>query len=122
MSCLVFILGCAVVTSQKGVLRMVWILVLHISAMLFWCAALLYLSSLIVGTAHSQTEITDAPEHHDSMARFVFTHIATPAALLAIIFGTFLFLVDLFVSLIFIVTTKFVHFVVIWNMLHYMHE
>src|SRR5690625_5828071 len=77
---------------------MVWILVLHISAMLFWCAALLYLSSLIVGTAHSQTEITDAPEHHDSMARFVFTHIATPAALLAIIFGTLLFVVDLIVS------------------------
>lgn len=77
---------------------MVWILVLHISAMLFWCAALLYLSSLIVGTAHSQTEITDAPENHDSMARFVFTHIATPAALLAIIFGTLLFVVELIVS------------------------
>src|SRR5690625_801370 len=34
----------------------------------------------------------------DLMARFVFTHIATPAALLAIIFGTLLFVVDLIVS------------------------
>lgn len=73
---------------------MVWILVLHMGAMLFWCAALLYLSSLIVGTANSQTEMTGSPRRHDSVARFVFTHIATPAALLAIIFGTLLFIVD----------------------------
>src|SRR5690625_6207155 len=34
----------------------------------------------------------------DLMARFVFTHIAISAALLAIIFGTLLFVVDLIVS------------------------
>lgn len=77
---------------------MVWILVLHIAAMLFWCVALLYLFSLIAGTANAQTEMTGLPHRHDSVARFVFTHIATPAALFAIIFGTFLFLIETIVA------------------------
>lgn len=77
---------------------MVWILVLHIAALLFWCAALLYLSSLIVGMANAKTEITGSPQHYDSVARFVFTHIATPAAVLAIIFGTLLFLIETIVA------------------------
>ena len=77
---------------------MVWILVLHISAMLFWCAALLYLSSLIVGTVSEQTEMTGSPHRYDSVARFVFTHVATPAALLAIIFGTLLFVINAIVT------------------------
>jgi protoporphyrinogen IX oxidase len=68
-----------------------WFLVLHISALLFWCAALLYLPALIVGTARKQTDIVESPYQQDSVARFVFTHVATPAALLAIIFGTVVF-------------------------------
>ncbi|MDQ2076845.1 CopD family protein [Marinimicrobium sp. ABcell2] len=73
---------------------MLWFLVLHISALLFWCAALLYLPALIVGAANEQIEITETPYRQDSVARFVFTHIATPAALLAIIFGTLVFVVE----------------------------
>lgn len=70
---------------------MLWFLVLHISALLFWCAALLYLPALIAGTASEQTEIVQPPNRQDSVARFVFTHLASPAALLAIIFGTLVF-------------------------------
>jgi protoporphyrinogen IX oxidase len=78
---------------------MLWILVLHIVALLFWCAALLYLPALIAGMHAGRTEITASPRRHDSVARFVFTHVATPAALLAIISGTAVFLVGNIVEL-----------------------
>ena len=71
---------------------MLWILVLHISALLFWCAALLYLPALIAGMHTRQIEISEPYHQYGSIARFVFTHIATPAALLAIMSGTIVLL------------------------------
>lgn len=73
---------------------MLWILVLHISALLFWCAALLYLPALIAGMHTRQIEIAEPYHQYGSIARFVFTHIATPAALLAIITGTLVFMLN----------------------------
>lgn len=83
---------------------MLWFLVLHIAALLFWGACLLYLPALIAGAerdeSHSDgadSESTAISEPHnpfDSIARFVFTRIATPAALLAILAGSLVFLVD----------------------------
>lgn len=73
---------------------MLWILVLHISALLFWCAALLYLPALIAGMHTRQIEISEPYHQYGSIARFVFTDIATPAALLAIISGTVVFLLN----------------------------
>lgn len=73
---------------------MLWILALHIIALLFWAAALLYLPALIAGVAAGRTEIIESHHRHASVARFVCTHVATPAALVAIISGTVVFLLD----------------------------
>jgi protoporphyrinogen IX oxidase len=72
---------------------MPWVLVLHIIAVLFWAAGLLYLPLLLAEAAAGRAELTERPSHHDSVARFVFTHVATPAALLAILTGTGVFLI-----------------------------
>ncbi len=77
---------------------MLWFLVLHIAALLFWAAALLYLPALISGTAANSTAITGRPRY-GSISRFTFTHIATPAALLAIASGTAVFVVDYTIEL-----------------------
>jgi protoporphyrinogen IX oxidase len=73
---------------------MLWFLVIHIGAVLFWCGGLLYLPALIASARAGRTEIVRIPKRQDSMARFVFTHIATPAALLAIVAGTIVFLLN----------------------------
>lgn len=72
---------------------MIWVLVLHIAALLSWTAALLYLPALVAGTASRQTAIADRPRF-GSISRFTFTHVATPAALVAIASGTLVFLLE----------------------------
>lgn len=81
---------------------MIWILALHIAALLCWCASLLYLLILVASACPSRRD-TSAREqsalpllyrHQDSLARFVFTAITTPAALLAITSGTAVFLIN----------------------------
>lgn len=73
---------------------MIFFLVLHIVALAFWCAALLYLPALIAGIHSQRTAISEPAHRYGSVARFVFTSIATPAALLAIMSGTMVFLLD----------------------------
>ncbi len=75
---------------------MLWLLVLHIVALLCWAAALLYLPALIaaVETGRAQISEAEAPLHHASLARFIHTHVATPAALVAIMSGTGIFLLE----------------------------
>ncbi len=83
---------------------MLWLLVLHIAALLFWGACLLYLPALIAGadrdgsaddgSVSDGSAINEPRDPFDSIARFVFTRIATPAALLAILAGSLVFLVD----------------------------
>lgn len=73
---------------------MLWLLVLHISALLFWCVALLYLPALIATDTNYRNEITSTPRQHASIARFLFTHVATPAALAAIVSGTLIFIIE----------------------------
>ncbi len=68
---------------------MVWFLTLHISTLLIWIGGLLYLPALIA-QAVSAGEVGEAPNL--SVARWLFVHVLTPAALLAIIFGTAIFL------------------------------
>lgn len=70
---------------------MLWILVLHISALLLWCATLLYLPILIAGFAAGAVELKKADHRVDAVERLVFTHLASPAALVAIVSGTFVF-------------------------------
>ncbi|MCC5808772.1 MAG: CopD family protein [Ectothiorhodospiraceae bacterium] len=72
---------------------MLWFLVLHMAALLFWAATLLYLPALVAGTASQSTAITERPRY-GSISRFTFTHVATPAALVAIASGTVVFLLN----------------------------
>lgn len=73
---------------------MIWFLVLHIVTLIFWCAALLYLPPLIAGVHSRSTAISEPAHRYGSVARFVFTTIATPAALIAITSGTLVFLLN----------------------------
>lgn len=73
---------------------MLWALVLHIVTLLFWCAALLYLPTLIAGSHARKVALPESPYAPDSLSRHVFSHVATPAALLAIMSGTAVFLLD----------------------------
>ncbi|MCK8515651.1 CopD family protein [Methylonatrum kenyense] len=74
---------------------MAWLLALHIIFLLFWAAALLYLPVLLAAAATNRLEfVATPPARQASLHRFVYTHVATPAALLAIISGTAVFLWD----------------------------
>lgn len=73
---------------------MIWFLALHIIALIIWCAALLYLPELIAGVHSRQTAINEPEHRYGSVARFLFTTIATPAGLFAIILGTLVFLLN----------------------------
>ena len=79
---------------------MVWFLTLHIMALVFWCGAQLFLPVLIrglhVGDALGRVALADESM---GMPRFVFTRIATPAALVAIMSGTIVFLLNQTVEL-----------------------
>jgi protoporphyrinogen IX oxidase len=73
---------------------MLWFLTLHIIAIILWCGALLYLPPLVASAQTGRTEVPELPHRQDSLARFVFTHLATPMAFLAIVSGTIVFLMD----------------------------
>jgi protoporphyrinogen IX oxidase len=74
---------------------MLWLLVIHISALLFWCAALLYLPTLIAAGASAQLhDLGSQTEGEDAVARYVYTRIASPAAVVAVAAGTLIFLPD----------------------------
>lgn len=73
---------------------MLWFLVPHIAAMLIWTASLLYLPTLIIGSITHKSLVYEPRDRFDSIPRFMFTHIATPAALVAIIAGTWVFIVN----------------------------
>jgi uncharacterized membrane protein len=70
---------------------MLWVLVLHISALLIWCAALLYLPVLMVGVAAGRVDVHKTHKSVDTVEQLVFTHVATPAALVTIMSGTLVF-------------------------------
>jgi protoporphyrinogen IX oxidase len=69
---------------------MPWLKLLHISAVIVWCGALLYLPGLIVATLSREAGAA-SPATRAQLLRPVYTHVATPAALLAIASGTAIF-------------------------------
>lgn len=71
---------------------MLLLLALHIMALLFWVAVLLYLPTLLAG--EQPLAKATAGASNDGMARWVFTRVAGPAAMLAITSGTLVFLID----------------------------
>ena len=70
---------------------MVWLLFMHICALVIWAAALLILPLLI---HHSQTQLAEAAGTGDTIDRLWFTRLASPVALLAIVSGTAIFAVS----------------------------
>lgn len=63
---------------------------LHFAALLAWCGTLLYLPALIAaGTRHGEPAFY---RDHAHILRQVFTLVSSPAALVAIVSGTALFL------------------------------
>lgn len=68
---------------------MLWLLLLHITAVLCWCGTLLYLPALIAGTTSLQS--TSEQQRHIRMVLTIYRSILTPAALIAIVSGTTLF-------------------------------
>lgn len=73
---------------------MLWFLTLHIIALLLWAAALLYMPALIAARSAHHLPVQEPVNPFDSIERFVFTRIATPAALAAIMAGTLVFVID----------------------------
>lgn len=73
---------------------MLWVLTLHIIALLLWAAALLYMPALIAARSAHHLPVQEPVNPFDSIERFVFTRIATPAALAAIMAGTLVFVID----------------------------
>ncbi len=71
---------------------MPWIKVLHIATLLCWCASLLYLPAMLLAGARAR-EATPFDAPVPVLLRLLFTHVATPFALLAIMSGTLLFIV-----------------------------
>lgn len=67
---------------------------LHIAALLIWVAAVLYLTVLTTSIGHRVRTFADSPPRLDSIARFLYTHVASPAALISIGAGTAVFWID----------------------------
>lgn len=77
---------------------MLWFLTLHIMALVIWAAALLYMPALIAARGAHQLPVQAPSNPYDSIERLVFTRIATPAALIAIIAGTLVFVLDMTIA------------------------
>ncbi len=68
-----------------------WLLVLHIAALLFWIAGLIYIPALIGVGSTAQGASAYRVGTGKKLPRVVFTHAVTPFALVAIIAGTLVF-------------------------------
>ncbi|MGM0570530.1 CopD family protein [Marinobacter sp.] len=70
-------------------------LVVHISALVVWIGCLVYLPALIASHMGSSHSLEERPHPYDSLSRLLFTRLATPSALVAIIAGTAVFVIDI---------------------------
>lgn len=73
---------------------MVWLLILHIAALLMWCASLIYLPVLVAIAPGTRASFVEPSGALPTIERFVFTHVSTPFALLAIVAGTLVFIIN----------------------------
>lgn len=71
---------------------LVLLLALHITGLVVWCGALLYLPTLVASGSLRELDATSVNAF--ALNRTVFTRIATPAALFSIVTGSALFLLD----------------------------
>jgi protoporphyrinogen IX oxidase len=68
---------------------MPWLKLLHIAAVIVWCGTLLYLPAAIAAAGQG----TRAGHRH-ALVRGLFTTVATPAALVAVVAGTGVFVLQ----------------------------
>src|SRR5690606_7616011 len=73
---------------------MLWFLALHIIALLLCVAARQYPQTLIAARRAPLLPVPSPQNPHNFIERMVFTRVATPAALTAIIAGTLVFVID----------------------------
>lgn len=71
---------------------MPWLKLLHISAVILWCGALLYLPLAVAAAGGAQRRPVALGDAQDEILRALFIYGATPAALLAIASGTWIFI------------------------------
>jgi protoporphyrinogen IX oxidase len=101
---------------------MLWLLLLHISAVLFWCGSLLYLPALIASTASQKTVIEQ--QSHLAVTLSIYRLFVTPVALIAIASGTAIFftacIIDLWLvlKLTLVSTLVLCHGLLGWLILH----
>lgn len=69
---------------------MPWLKLLHITAVIVWCGALLYLPGALAAAASAAPGQVPTDTRH-RLLRQLYTLVATPAALLAIASGTVIF-------------------------------
>lgn len=70
---------------------MLFILSVHIIFLTVWCAGALYVPVILAGAGRHGNAFSAPPAGIDSMARFVYTHIASPAAIISITAGSIVF-------------------------------
>lgn len=70
---------------------MPWLKILHISAVIVWCGALLYLPLAVAATGGPHRRPVALGNPQDEILRGLFIWLATPAALLAVASGTWIF-------------------------------
>lgn len=73
---------------------MLWMLSLHIIFLTIWVAGAYFVPVILAGAGRHENNFSDPPQGIDSMARFVYTHVATPAALISITAGSVVFLIN----------------------------
>lgn len=73
---------------------MLWLLILHIAALLMWCAMLIFLPVLVAVSPQVRKDGSQLATYMPSVEHFIFTHYATPSALLAIVSGTLVFVAN----------------------------
>lgn len=73
---------------------MEWLLVLHIIALVFWVAGLIYIPALVAGSHLRESTATGGLAGAPKLPRVIFTHAVTPLALAAIIAGTLVFVLS----------------------------
>lgn len=73
---------------------MLLLLTLHIMTLLVWIGCLFYLPGLLAGRRSGSHPFEEPPRPYDSLSRLLFTRVATPAAIAAIIAGTLVFVAD----------------------------
>ncbi|MGZ8160013.1 MAG: CopD family protein [Methylobacter sp.] len=69
---------------------MLWLLLLHISAVVCWCGSLLYLPAMISGTVSQHSDIER--ERQQVLMFMIYRFFSTPTALITIASGTALFI------------------------------